>query len=134
MEWGSRLMGSDINWWKLCKVIRTSKCVTSTVAWFSFYYDEDLAIQPSRITINNEFDETVLLNRSSQSNKKSFRFSVILNWRPVENINNKSFAILQGNFTSHASIRFDSFTSQKHGDSCNRYKYHLVLYCLDDLL
>ena len=43
LEWGSRCVGCDISWWKLCKDVSASKCVPSVVL-SSFHQDEDLVL------------------------------------------------------------------------------------------
>ena len=68
-EWGSRCVGSDIRWWKLCKDLNTYNCVPS-IALPSFHQDEDVASKSPRIMINKEFVEAVLHKSSSKSDSK----------------------------------------------------------------
>ena len=49
LERGSRCMGSDISWWKLCKDVSASKCVTSVVVLSSFHQDKDLTLRSDLI-------------------------------------------------------------------------------------
>ena len=50
--------------------VSASKCVLSAVVLSSFHQDEDLALKSPRIKIKRELVETVLLRRSSKSDRK----------------------------------------------------------------
>ena len=78
LEWGSRCVGSDISWWKLCKDASASKCVPFVVVLSSFHQDEDLALKSPRIMVNNELVEVILLRSLLKSDRK---FSnLVLSW------------------------------------------------------
>ena len=66
LEWGSRYVSSDISWWKLCKDVSASKCVTFVVVLSSFYQDKDLALKSPKIVVNKELVEAVLLRNLSK--------------------------------------------------------------------
>ena len=70
LEWGSRCVGSDISWWKLCKDVSASKCVSSIFVLSLFHQDKDLALKSPRIMVNKELVEAVLLRSSSMSDRK----------------------------------------------------------------
>ena len=70
LELDSMCMGSDISWSKLCNDVSASKCVPSVVVLSSFHQVEDLALTSSKIIVNKELDEAVLLKSSSKSDRK----------------------------------------------------------------
>ena len=70
LDWGSRCVGSDISWWKLCKDVNAFKCVPSAVVLSFFHQDNDLTLSSPRIIVNKELDEAVFLRTSSKSDKK----------------------------------------------------------------
>ena len=78
LEWNSMCVASDASWLKLCKDVRASKRVHSAVVLFSFHQDEDLALKSSRIIVNKDLDEAVLLKRSSKLDQKFW--NSILSW------------------------------------------------------
>ena len=71
-------VGSDISWSKLCNDVSASKCVPSVVVLSSFHQVEDLALKSSKIIVNKESDEAVLLKSSSKSDRKLS--NSILSW------------------------------------------------------
>ena len=106
LELDSMCMGSDISWSKLCNDVSASKCVPSVVVLSSFHQVEDLALKSSKIIVNKELDEAVLLKSSSKSDRKLS--NSMLSWlgrRPVDN-NNISFTTLQENFTNNTLTEF----------------------------
>ena len=70
LDWGSRCVGSDTSWWKLCKDVRASKCIPSAVVLSFFHQDNDLALKSPKIIVNKELDEAVLLKSLSKSDRK----------------------------------------------------------------
>ena len=70
LEWDSMCVGSDISWSKLCKGLRSSKCVPSAVVLSSLPQEEYIASKSPRIIVNKELDEAVLHKSSSKSDRK----------------------------------------------------------------
>ena len=106
LELDSLCVGSDISWSKLCNDVSASKCVPSVVVLSSFHQVEDLALTSSKIIVNKESDEAVLLKSSSKSDRKLS--NSMLSWlgrRPVDNTN-ISFTTLQENFTNNTLTEF----------------------------
>ena len=52
-------VGSDISWLKLCKDVRASKCVPSSIALSSFHQDEYLPLMSAGIIVRKELCEAV---------------------------------------------------------------------------
>ena len=57
-------------WYKLCNDVSASKYVPSVAVLSSFHHVEDLALKSSKIIVNKELDEAVLLKSSSKAGRK----------------------------------------------------------------
>ena len=57
-------------WYKLCNDVSASKYVPSVAVLSSFHQVEDLALKSSKIIVNKELDEAVLLKSSSKAGRK----------------------------------------------------------------
>ena len=116
LEWGSRCVGSDIIWWKLCKDVSGSKCVPYVVVLSSFHQDEDLALKSPRIMVNKELVEAVLLWSWSKSDRN---FSnLVLPWLgDLQTTPIYSLEFCKETLQITNWLRFDNFTSQTPRDS-----------------
>ena len=87
LEWGSRCVGSGL-WYKLMKVVVLS----------SFHQDEDVALKSSKVMVNKELVEPVVLRRSSKSDRK---------------FSNSMYCLGLGTFRQHQYIPY-SFARRLH--------------------
>ena len=76
-DWSNTWVGSEIICLKPCIVIRESICVPCKVLMSSDHHAGDLALRSPKMTVNWDFEQSVLLSNSSKPDKKDSNLEVL---------------------------------------------------------
>ena len=128
---GSIWVGSEINCLKSCVVVRESICVSCKVAISSDYHSGDLTLKSPKMIINRDFEQSMLLNKSSKPDKKNSNSEVLWLGHLYTTATYPFLFYIVTSQTRH-SVKDFMFTTRLLKTLCNKYKHHLFWYCLDD--
>ena len=76
-DWGNVRVGSEIICLKTCNVVRETICVPCKVVMSLGHYAGDLALRSPKMTKNWDFEQSVLLSKSSKPDKKDSNSEVL---------------------------------------------------------